>query len=80
MSWPLNPSVREHWCSYRRVSGSSKDMIGGLRWIERCRCGRFKMVECKYRPVDGESPEVTVFWYDKDGTLERTTGVANDAA
>lgn len=32
------------------------------------------MVECKYRLIDGKSPEVVVFWYDKDGTLERTTG------
>lgn len=69
------PQYTTHFCYYRRLAGSSELAGGGMKWIERCRCGRQVVITLQR----SESPEKTSakvmkHWFDKDGILERMTG------
>lgn len=61
-----------HWCSFRRVSGTTRQTKLVTEWTDKCRCGRIILV--RMRPgVDGHVL-IEKDWYDKEGVFQRSTG------
>jgi len=60
-----------HFCSFRRVSGSTNKTKTETSWLDKCRCGRVIQTDVAY---GGDRPLIKKNWFAKDGTFERTTG------
>lgn len=66
---------KKHWCRYWRVKNSNSRYNGSIRWIEKCKCGRIVIVDCKLFNRDSNSPTVTKAWFNSDGEFEKETGI-----
>lgn len=67
----------KHFCKYSLVRRSIKDVGLFKKWIERCRCGRFVLVDCKLFVGGSNSPKVRKTWFDSEGNVSRITGTNN---
>lgn len=67
-------SPRKHWCRYWRVKDSMSNLSNGKRWIDKCKCGRIVVIDCRFMIDGSNSPGISKSWFDSDGNLERVTG------
>lgn len=73
MTWPSKfPTFDEHWCSYKRVQGTTNRLPKLITWIDKCRCGRVIQVQ-------STAAGISKTWYDREGKLERVTGTDKTA-
>ena len=63
-----------HFCAYTVIRRSITHSQTGIRWIERCRCGRMVDVDRTYIVEGSKFPTVRRCWFDREGNLVRVTG------
>lgn len=72
---PSLPQKYTHHCNYQVLRGTKAITAYGRKWTERCWCKRMVIVDCKYIVAGSNIPAITKYWFDRDGNLERTTGL-----
>ena len=58
-----------HYCRYSVLKKTIVQQVNGQRHMERCRCGRFKLVYCKFFVEGSIYPEIKVLLFDRAGNL-----------
>lgn len=69
-----NDGKFQHYCKYVVMRKTIVDIPSGKHWIERCKCNRLLVIDCKFVVEGSNSPQITKTWFDKDGNIEKVTG------
>lgn len=65
---------RLHNCLYMLMRRTIKMTGSHQQWMERCRCGRLRVVDWNMIGDGGKSPALLKHWYDQNGNFVKTTG------
>lgn len=56
-----------HYCYYSPLRKVMLTTEEGKRWLERCHCGNYKLVDCKFFNGASKSPKMSVIFFDSFG-------------
>lgn len=65
---------RKHFCRFSVIKRTISNGIEHIKWVERCRCARVKMVDCKFIVEGSKIPEMTIVFFDRNGKQEIKNG------
>lgn len=70
--WPFYQGP--HFCYFRKVRSHVDSE--GVKWVERCRCGRSVTIDCNFFVRGCKTPKMIRTYFDANGNIERVTGSA----
>ena len=65
---------KQHYCVYMLMRRTIKMTGSHQQWVERCMCGRMKVVDWNMIHDGANSPAMIKHWYDSDGNCVKKTG------